>query len=261
VETQLDNAAERAMMRSGVSRAPVNNGVLSGMDRVYLGFMEYSILDISSTNLALLDTDEQKRWQSYRGRNAGNAFLAGRILSKTMLSVLSQRPIGDIRFHLNDMGRPVYQGMEFSIAHSGGLAVCAASALMVGADIEYHDRTRDFMNITHEMFTDDEASKITRAGLETHSVFYNIWTAKEAWLKSRNLGVWDMAEAPSPSDVTSTELCDGFRLPLRSPYSVSIAIDGLINPDGLMIFDGFLPTSNLAPGLPVPLRYAPIHKV
>jgi 4'-phosphopantetheinyl transferase len=90
-------------------------------------------------------------------------------------------------------GKPYFKDMpslHFSVSHSGDVFVCAFSDLPVGVDIQEYknrpDEAERCRKIAQRFFHFDE---IDALDADTVSAFYNIWTAKEAYVKYTGDGI------------------------------------------------------------------------
>jgi len=90
-------------------------------------------------------------------------------------------------------GKPYFKNLpecHFSVSHSGGVFVCALSDSPVGVDIQEYKRRPDeeerCCKIAARFFHFDE---IDALDADTVSAFYNIWTAKEAYVKYTGDGI------------------------------------------------------------------------
>lgn len=91
---------------------------------------------------------------------------------------------------------------DFNISHSGGVvAVFVAggfsSSFRLGCDVECLRPRKNFLEIASEYFSFEEYEWIIQGEKKELLRFYTLWTAKEAWLKSRGQSVFDMRQAPS----------------------------------------------------------------
>lgn len=83
-------------------------------------------------------------------------------------------------------GKPVAKSGEicFSVSHSGDMWLCAVHTGPVGVDIEMV-KPRNFSAIAGRLFSVQEQQY---AGHDPHR-FYEIWCAKEAWVKLEGTGI------------------------------------------------------------------------
>lgn len=90
-------------------------------------------------------------------------------------------------------GKPYFNNLpqlHFSVSHSGNIFVCAFSDVPVGVDIQEYknrpDEAERCRKIAARFFHPDEADALDA---DTVSAFYNIWTAKEAYVKLTGEGI------------------------------------------------------------------------
>lgn len=95
----------------------------------------------------------------------------------------------DIRFRTGKTGKPYAENVkvEFSISHSGNIAVCAISDKPVGIDIEC---IKDInINVAKRLFTHDEQNYVFEKWALAKQRFFEVWTRKEAYVKMLGKGV------------------------------------------------------------------------
>lgn len=100
---------------------------------------------------------------------------------------------GDFSVARAERGKPYFEkipSVHFSVSHSGDIFACAFSDEPVGIDIqEYKNRTDEAercRKIAARFFHRDEIDSLDA---DTVSAFYNIWTAKEAYVKLTGQGI------------------------------------------------------------------------
>lgn len=139
--------------------------------------------------LTLLPADSQteivkyKRWQDRQAR------LIGRLLLLQGLNKfgLKTPTLADIKF--NDYKRPYFEGsLDFNISHSGEYVICALSnAGKVGVDIE-KIKLINFNSFKHILSPEEQKTLSTAE--DKYSLFYSIWTKKEAAIKADGRGLY-----------------------------------------------------------------------
>ena len=104
-------------------------------------------------------------------------------------------------------GKPIVHGAparHVSISHTGRFIAAAASTLgPVGIDIERHNLGRDVERLAEAAFGPDEMRAVAVGG---PSVFYRIWTIREALAKATGEG---MAKIVDGIDRVPASLVDG----------------------------------------------------
>lgn len=141
--------------------------------------------------LDLLHESERQRYYRFLRPQRRRQFLVGRFLLRHALSeMFSVSPAswqirecpGQAPRIASDTPSPV----TFSLAHSGDRVACMlASGAMVGVDIEYMGRQRDFLGLAAHCFHPENVSQLQalQAG-DQFAGFYRLWTLHEAALKA-----------------------------------------------------------------------------
>lgn len=97
-----------------------------------------------------------------------------------------------IRFELNSYGKPKLSGVSnyhFNVSHSGDWVVCLVDNEPVGVDVE---RVQAFEEgIARSFFAEDEYRFVLEGAQdwERQLRFYQIWTAKESYIKAVGKGL------------------------------------------------------------------------
>jgi 4'-phosphopantetheinyl transferase len=139
-----------------------------------------------------LSDGERTRMAAMKTEKRRAQFLAARWQARWLLAeVLGGAPVEwELAAPLDAppgvIGRP---DLHLSISHSGGRTACALATQPVGLDLEQPKRRRDVAGLVALCCTAGEQALF--AGLsedEADALFYQLWTVKEAWLKSR--GEW-----------------------------------------------------------------------
>ena len=122
----------------------------------------------------------------------------------------------DIRFRMGKNGKPYIENanIEFSISHSGNIAMCAISDEPVGIDIEY---IRDVdISLAKKHFAPDEQLYVFEKKENAKLRFFEIWTRKEAYVKLLGKGISYFPEF-------STMGNGNIETHIRNKYIVSVA--------------------------------------
>ena len=120
--------------------------------------------------------------------------LAGDILTRKYLSRLYNIPEEKLEIKKGEKGKPYVLNIpaHFNVSHSGDYTVLAISDRPIGIDLEI---IRDFSAIlAKKYFNEDELKYISgnsssRKKSLMQKCFYEIWTAKEAYLKFPGKGI------------------------------------------------------------------------
>lgn len=92
----------------------------------------------------------------------------------------------------NDLGKPSLDGVDsftFNLSHSGRWVVIAYGDTAVGIDVEKIKEKQSLETVTRHFFTKDE-QEFVLCGKEMRTErFYQVWTAKESYLKYLGTGL------------------------------------------------------------------------
>jgi 4'-phosphopantetheinyl transferase len=79
--------------------------------------------------------------------------------------------------------------VEFSLSHTGGLALLAVSAAEVGVDVELTRHAPLAEGLMARCLTAVEQAAVGTVGNDTTAAFLRYWTAKESYLKGLGIGL------------------------------------------------------------------------
>jgi 4'-phosphopantetheinyl transferase len=143
--------------------------------------------------LLLLSTDERERYDRFHFDVDRRHFLLTRALVRTVLSrYVATRP-RDWRFHANRYGRPHIanvdsnsQHLSFNLSHTDGLVLLGVTAeRQLGVDVE--SMTRSIPPEPADFLAAREVEALRSR--DRPSLFWDIWTLKESYIKARGLGL------------------------------------------------------------------------
>lgn len=113
-------------------------------------------------------------------------FVLGRLMLKKALKTLNLPENRLNELICNEDGKPLIEGISFSISHSQDLVACAFSAKgNIGLDVEF---PRNIKRIHFRHCFNEQEWDLIQADKTMHT-FYQFWTQKEAILKANGLGL------------------------------------------------------------------------
>jgi 4'-phosphopantetheinyl transferase len=145
----------------------------------------------------LLSPDERDRAARFRAGPLRNRYIAGRGTLRTLLGRYYQADPAEIALVYQPRGKPELaapwnaRGLEFSLSHSGDLALFAFTlGWPIGVDVEAVRPMENAAGLLERFFSADEIAQWRRAAPERQElVFFQGWTRKEAWLKAVGSGL------------------------------------------------------------------------
>lgn len=144
-----------------------------------------------------LTVDEMDIWLTYTSPERRNFVYAkkfetdrfqsilGDVMMLTCIMEMTYSDLESIKIEYSEHGKPhcTSHDVQFSVSHSGEYVICAADSKRVGADIEKIKSVPE--TLVKKIFNKKEAQWVG----DSPERFFEIWTAKEAYLKLIGLGV------------------------------------------------------------------------
>jgi 4'-phosphopantetheinyl transferase len=156
-------------------------------------------LELPEAELARLEAtlapEERARAARFVFERDRSRFVAARGLLRQILAAYLGAPPEALRFCYSARGKPFLEqaeaGLEFNLAHSGGLALYAvAGNRPVGVDLERIRAEIDVEGIAARFFSPKEAAALrAMPQAERLPAFFRCWTRKEALLKAWGEGL------------------------------------------------------------------------
>jgi 4'-phosphopantetheinyl transferase len=176
---------------------PRDAGVLCAQEvhvwRAYLELPRFVLQELEQT----LSPDERQRAGRFRFASDRCRFVAARgVLRQILARYLDCHP-SEAKFSYGPFGKPALapgcrsNGLQFSLAHSGTLAVYAiAKGPEVGIDVEEIRPLFVQERIAEQFFAQQEVGELRALPLQLQpEAFFNCWTRKEAYVKARGNGL------------------------------------------------------------------------
>ncbi len=149
---------------------------------------------------SLASLEKQKKINRFRLEKDKKRSVAGEMLVKKNISEILKIPPESIKISTEKGGKPYIENLaiHFNLSHSGDWVVCALHNKPIGIDIE--KITPINLKIAKRFFTQEEQFYIFNKSPEENDFtatptneilkrFFEIWTAKEAYLKFTGEGL------------------------------------------------------------------------
>ncbi len=195
---------------------------------------------------ASLDSSEQQRAQQLKTEDLYRRFVVAHAAMRSILSQYLGASPGNIHLMQPARKKPsIHQaqnqmGIDFNLSHSHEMALIAVSqTFLVGIDIEHIRNMPDVTQVAKRFFTTKEYALLLQSSPQTQlALFFKIWTAKEAFLKAKGLGLsgyldqfsiqLNTQQEPASIDMTEPDAKNWtlHRLDISSKYESTLAIKG-----------------------------------
>ncbi len=162
---------------------------------------------------SLLQTDEAEKASGFKSGNDRTNYVIRHGVLRTILGQYLDISPTDIRLNLNEQGKSVIAGdqnhlhLDFSISSSRQFSVIAIGKdVQIGIDLEYIDPEFDFMELAQEYLHPNEVLHLKNLPLnKQRSSFFQIWTAKEAFMKANKILELEEFQVPVFNDSSVVE--------------------------------------------------------
>jgi 4'-phosphopantetheinyl transferase len=158
-------------------------------------------LDLSKDEInqliKILAEDERVKAYRFRFPEHQQRYIAARGILRRLLGFYFKIKADNIEFEYNSRGKPQIANflnainLQFNVSHSQDLALYGITCdRRIGIDLEYRRNIDDADKIARRFFSPAESALISSLkGEEQKQVFFQLWTAKEAYLKATGLGL------------------------------------------------------------------------
>lgn len=120
----------------------------------------------------------------------GTAISNARKYIQLLLSSYLKKDYSLEKICRNEHGKPHVEGLEFSLSHSGNMALFAFASIPVGIDLEFVSRSVHAMEIARRYYQSGETLQLSQLeGEEQKRLFLRMWTAREASVKLSGMGL------------------------------------------------------------------------
>ncbi|MBI4788811.1 MAG: 4'-phosphopantetheinyl transferase superfamily protein [Chloroflexi bacterium] len=147
--------------------------------------------DILATEV--LSLDERERAARFHFARDQQRFILARGMLRHVLARYVCRRAQDITFQYLSHGKPRLADsgdIEFNLAHSHDLVLCAVSRAQVGVDVERLQPVAEIEQLARMTFSPAEQAALFALEPDQRLLgFFNGWTRKEAYVKARGDGL------------------------------------------------------------------------
>jgi len=184
-----------------------------GEDSIHIwGIHVPDVLDRLDALHAMLSKKEQEKASRFRRETDRESSIAARGALRILLSGYTGIPAAEIDFHYSENGKPslvpqaarlpgradgssrraACDTISFNVSHSVDWVVLAfGHDCNIGVDVEKIKWEMDVLSIASRFFAADEVALIESAA-DKHTVFFQLWARKEAYVKARGAGLFQV---------------------------------------------------------------------
>jgi 4'-phosphopantetheinyl transferase len=144
------------------------------------------MLDRLDAFQVLLSEKEQGKAARFKRDEDRNSSIAARGALRVLLSGYTEISATEIRFSYSENGKPhvVDSDIDFNVSHSDEWVVLAfGKRRNIGVDIEKIKLEMEVEGIAARFFAPEEI-ELLKAAEEKHTLFFQIWARKEAYVKA-----------------------------------------------------------------------------
>jgi len=138
--------------------------------------------------IKILSEEELLKANKFARNEDSIRYLLSRFASRFILANYLLTSPTEIQFHLSANKKPMVDGVEFNISHSGAYIVMAIAPGPIGIDLEYIKEDFNFDDLLDDCFSVTEKQFILQKN-EERIRFYLLWTRKESLLKATGEGL------------------------------------------------------------------------
>ncbi|MEM7554807.1 MAG: 4'-phosphopantetheinyl transferase superfamily protein [Cyanobacteria bacterium P01_A01_bin.84] len=176
-------------------------------------------LDLPTTEIerlaAVLSVDEIARANKFHLIEHRRRFIAARAILRQLLGNYLRISPERIEFEYGNCGKPQLaasmgdNSLQFNVSHSQEYALYGfTNHHLIGVDLEYLREMENITELAKRFFAHREFQLIADfTGREQLAAFYQLWTAKEAYLKAMQRGLGGFPAEPkaqvAPSDAST----------------------------------------------------------
>lgn len=127
---------------------------------------------------------QQKVHNSKHEKSRKQSMGAGLLLQK----VLALYHMEMTSVVVGEHGKPMLEGVEFNLSHSGDLVICAVSDEPIGCDVEMIRKAPERVAVRY--FSESEKEYLNQfCGEDYDTEFFRLWTMKESYVKMTGEGM------------------------------------------------------------------------
>lgn len=159
-----------------------------------VNILHYKDIKYESINeyIKFISSDRKMRINNFKFEKDKVSSLLTGLFARCLISDYLGIPVSVLEFGKGEYGKPFLKNnteCHFSISHTDNYSVVAVDDLSVGVDIEIIvNKKLDIKEISNMFFSEKEKLILRRSDYSPN-VFFEIWTAKESYIKMTGEGL------------------------------------------------------------------------
>ncbi|MDO5093877.1 MAG: 4'-phosphopantetheinyl transferase superfamily protein, partial [Propionibacteriaceae bacterium] len=137
----------------------------------------------------VLTPAEAERASRFVFADLGERWTAARVLLREVLGRATHTAAADVPISVGEHGKPMADGLEFSLAHSGSLVLIGVGALPLGVDVEGIPDDRAVAQIGTSLHPRETEELRGLPSEQRCEAFTRLWVRKEAMYKALGIGL------------------------------------------------------------------------
>ena len=137
----------------------------------------------------VLTPAEAERASRFVFAELGERWTAARVLLREVLGRATRTAAADVPIRVGEHGKPMVDGLEFSLSHSGSLVLIGVGALPLGVDVEGIPDDRAVAQIGASLHPWETMGLRGLPSEERPGAFTRVWVRKEAMCKALGIGL------------------------------------------------------------------------
>jgi 4'-phosphopantetheinyl transferase len=161
------------------------------VEEIHLWFLDLAVSKEEIDRFrSLLSPEEIARADRYHFDRDRHRFTVARGRLRQLLGEYTGIEPQKIDFTYSDRGKPrINASIQFNLSHSGEVALYGFGGnRRIGVDVEEMRSIDDLEGLTKRFFCDRE-HELIKNSLDKEGLFFQLWTAKEAYLKAIGTGI------------------------------------------------------------------------
>jgi 4'-phosphopantetheinyl transferase len=147
-------------------------------------------LEKAKENINNLSKLEREKLEEFKFKKDYQVYLITHVAMRELISRYTGIKANKIEYGYGEKGKPkIKEDIYFNLSHTDNKGIIGFYKEDIGVDIEYKKEIEDYDGVGELVFTKEEIKYINNNYYNRKERFYEIWTKKEAVIKSTGEGL------------------------------------------------------------------------